>query len=44
MQNETNLHEWWQLIFENRCENYTHSQEDEYNEAPKAFFNIKHKT
>ena len=31
--------EWWQLIFEKRCDGYAHSQEDEYNEALKAFYN-----
>jgi hypothetical protein len=31
------LLEWWQLISEKRCDGYTHSQEDEYNEALKEF-------
>jgi len=29
--------EWWQLKFEKICDIYSHSKEDEYNEAPKAF-------
>jgi hypothetical protein len=29
--------EWWQLISEKRCDGYSHSQEDGYNEARKAF-------
>ena len=29
--------EWWQLIYEKRCDGYAHSQEDDYNEALKAF-------
>jgi hypothetical protein len=30
--------EWWQLIFEKRCDGYAHSQEDDYyNETPKEF-------
>jgi hypothetical protein len=30
--------EWWQLIFEKRCDGYVHLQEDEvYNEAAKEF-------
>jgi hypothetical protein len=37
MQTETNLLEWWQLIFDKRCNGYAHSQEDGYNEVPKAF-------
>ena len=37
MQTETSLLEWWQLISEKRCDNYAHSQEYEYNEAPKEF-------
>ena len=28
--------EWWQLISEKRCDGYSHSQEDDYNEALKA--------
>ena len=32
--------EWWQLISEKRCDSYSHSQEDDYNEALKAFFTI----
>jgi hypothetical protein len=31
------LLEWWQLISEKRCDGYSHSQEDDYNEALKAF-------
>ena len=31
--------EWWQLISEKRCDDYSHSQEDDYNEAMKAFYN-----
>jgi hypothetical protein len=34
---KTSLLEWWQLISEKRCDGYAHSQEDEYNEAPKSF-------
>jgi hypothetical protein len=34
-----NLLEWWQLISEKRCDGCAHSQEDGYNEAPKAFYN-----
>jgi hypothetical protein len=34
---ETNFLEWWQLISEKRCDNYDHSKEDEYNEAPNEF-------
>jgi hypothetical protein len=34
---ETSLLEWWQFIFEKRCDGYTHLQEDDYNEALKAF-------
>jgi hypothetical protein len=37
MQTEKSLIEWWQLISEKKCDRYTHSQEDEYNEALKAF-------
>jgi hypothetical protein len=37
MQAETSLLEWWQLISEKRCDGYTHSQEDEYNEVTKSF-------
>jgi hypothetical protein len=37
MQTETSLLEWWKLISEKRCDNYTPLQEDEYNEAPKTF-------
>jgi hypothetical protein len=33
--------EWWQLIFEKRCDGYSHSKEDDYNEALQAFFIIK---
>jgi hypothetical protein len=38
MKTKTSLLEWWQLISEKRCDGYAHSQEDEYNEAQKAFF------
>jgi hypothetical protein len=41
MQTETSLLEWWHLISEKRCDDYAHSQEDQYNEAPKA---ILHQT
>jgi hypothetical protein len=34
---KTSLLEWWQLISEKRCDDYAHSQEDEYNEALKEF-------
>ena len=27
--------EWCQLISEKKCDGYTHSKEDDYNEAPK---------
>ena len=37
MQTETRFLEWWRLISENRCDGCAHSQEDEYNEAPKEF-------
>ena len=37
MHTETSLLEWWWLIYEKICDDYTHLQEDEYNEAPKAF-------
>ena len=33
-----NLLEWWHLISEKRCDSYLHSQEDDYNEPLKAFF------
>ena len=29
--------EWWQLISEKRCDDYSHLQEDDYNEALKVF-------
>ena len=32
--------EWWHLISDKRCDGYSHSQEDGYNEARKAFFTI----
>jgi hypothetical protein len=34
MQQKTSLLEWWQL---KRCDGYVPSQEDDYNEALKAF-------
>jgi hypothetical protein len=34
---ETSLLEWWRLISKKRCESCAHSQEDDYNEALKAF-------
>jgi hypothetical protein len=35
--------EWWHLISEKRCDGYSLSQEDDYNEALKAFvFYNKH--
>jgi hypothetical protein len=37
MQRKTSLLEWWQLIFEKRCDECAHSLEDDYNEALKAF-------
>jgi hypothetical protein len=37
MQRKTSLLEWWGLIFEKRCDGCSHSQEDHYNEALKAF-------
>jgi hypothetical protein len=37
MQRKTSLLEWWRLISEKRCEVCAHSQEDDYNEALKAF-------
>jgi hypothetical protein len=33
--------EWWQLISEKRCDGYSHSQEDDYNEDLKDLFTIK---
>jgi hypothetical protein len=33
------LLEWWQLISEKRCDSCAHWQEDNYNEALKAFYN-----
>jgi hypothetical protein len=39
MKTETSLLEWWWLISEKRCDGCAHSQEDEYNEAPKEFLN-----
>jgi hypothetical protein len=41
MQRKTSLLEWWRLISEKRCDGCAHSQEDDYNEALKAFFTIK---
>jgi hypothetical protein len=41
MQRKISLLEWWQLISKNRCDGYAHSQEDDYNEALKAFYNKK---
>jgi len=41
MQTETSLLEWWKIISEKRCDDYTHSQEDRYNEAPKGLSRIK---
>jgi hypothetical protein len=41
MQWKTSLLEWWWLIFEKRCDDCAHSQEDGYNEALKAFYNKK---
>jgi hypothetical protein len=37
MQWKTSLLEWWRLIYEKRCDNCAHSQEDDKNEALKAF-------
>jgi hypothetical protein len=37
MQQKTSLLEWWRLISEKRCDDNSHSQEDDYNEALKAF-------
>jgi hypothetical protein len=34
---KTSLLEWWQIIFEKRCEGCAHSPEVHYNEALKAF-------
>jgi hypothetical protein len=39
MQEKTSLLEWWQLISEKICDDCAHSQEDDYNEAMKAFYN-----
>ena len=39
MQRKTSLLDWWWLIFEKRCDDCAHSQEDGYNEALKAFYN-----
>jgi hypothetical protein len=37
MQRKTSVMEWWRLIFEKRCDDCSHSQEYDYNEALKAF-------
>jgi hypothetical protein len=37
MQRKTSLLEWWRLISEKRCDDCTHSLEDDYNEALKEF-------
>jgi len=37
MQQKTSLLEWWWLISEKRCDGCAHSQEDDYNDALKAF-------
>jgi hypothetical protein len=37
MQWKTSLLEWWRLISKKRCDGSSHLQEDDYNEAPKAF-------
>jgi hypothetical protein len=37
MQWKTSLLEWWQLIYEKRCDGCSHSLEVDYNEALKAF-------
>jgi hypothetical protein len=37
MQRKTSLLEWWWLISEKRYDSCTPSQEDDYNEALKAF-------
>jgi hypothetical protein len=37
MQTKRSLLEWLQRISETRCDDYAHSQEDDYNENPKAF-------
>ena len=41
-----NSREWWYLISKEICDDYVHSQEDEYNEAPNEFLaqNINEKT
>jgi hypothetical protein len=38
---ETSFLEWWWLISEKRCDDYSHSQEDDYNEDLKEFYNKK---
>ena len=40
MQWKTSLLEWRRLISEKRCDNCSHSQEDDYHEALKEFFTI----
>jgi hypothetical protein len=37
MERKTSLLEWWGIISKERCDNYAHSQEDNYNEALKVF-------
>jgi hypothetical protein len=37
MQRKTTLMEWWWLISEKRYDGYAHSQEEDNNEALKAF-------
>jgi hypothetical protein len=37
MQWKKSFLEWWKLISGKRCDNYAHSQEDDYNEALKVF-------
>ena len=39
MQQKTSLLEWWWLISEKRCDDYANSQEDDYNEDMKVFYN-----
>jgi hypothetical protein len=37
IQSEMNFPKWWHLIYDRRCDDYTHSQEYVYHEDPKAF-------
>jgi hypothetical protein len=41
MQWKTILLEWWCLIYEKRCDSYSHSQEGDYNHTLKEFLQQK---